>query len=37
MLGVSGKLKFNRDENGLHVTLPQKLSFPIALALKIQS
>ena len=37
LLGVSRKLKFNRDENGLHVTLPQKLSFPIALALKIQS
>ena len=37
MLGVWGKLKFSRDENGLHVTLPQKLPSQIAFALKIQS
>jgi alpha-L-fucosidase len=37
MLGVSGKLKFTRDEAGLHVTLPEKLPNQIALALKIQS
>ena len=32
-----GKLKFTRDENGLHVTLPGKLPSQIAFALKIQS
>ena len=32
-----GKLKFNRDETGLHVTLPEKLSSATALALKIRS
>jgi alpha-L-fucosidase len=37
MLGVSGKLKFTRDENGLHVTLPEKQPSRIAFALKIQS
>jgi alpha-L-fucosidase len=37
MLGVSGKLKFNRDENGLHIVLPQKPPCQIAFALKIQS
>lgn len=37
---VAGRLReieVHRDENSLHVTLPQKLSCPIALALKIQS
>jgi alpha-L-fucosidase len=37
MLGVSGKLKFTRDESGLHVTLPEKPPCGIAFALKIQS
>jgi alpha-L-fucosidase len=37
MQGVSGKLKFIRDENGLHVTLPAKPPCQIAFALKIQS
>jgi alpha-L-fucosidase len=37
MLGVWRKSKFTRDENGLHVTLPQKRSCQIAFALKIQS
>jgi alpha-L-fucosidase len=37
MLGISGKLKFNRDENGLHITLPGKQPCKIAFALKIQS
>jgi alpha-L-fucosidase len=37
MLGISGKLKFTRDENGLHVTLPEKQPGKIAFALKIQS
>jgi len=32
-----GKLKFTRDETGLHVTLPEKLSSATALALKIRS
>ena len=32
-----GKLKFTRDENGLHVTLPGKLPSQTAFALKIQS
>jgi alpha-L-fucosidase len=36
-LGVSGKLKFTRDETGLHITLPAKLPSQTALALKIQS
>jgi alpha-L-fucosidase len=31
-----GKLKFTRDENGLHVTLPAKFAGKTALALKIQ-
>jgi alpha-L-fucosidase len=37
MLGVSGKLKFTRDENGLHVTLPDKLPCQTAFALQIRS
>jgi alpha-L-fucosidase len=37
MLGISGKLKFTRDENGLHITLPGKQPCKIAFALKIQS
>ena len=37
MLGISGKLKFNRDENGLHITLPGKQPCKIAFALKIQA
>jgi alpha-L-fucosidase len=36
-LGVWGRLKFTRDENGLHITLPAKQPGQIALALKIQS
>ena len=36
MLGA-GKLKFTRDEAGLHVTLPEKPRGQIAFALKIQS
>lgn len=36
-LGTRGKLKFTRDENGLHITLPEKQPGKIALALKIQS
>ena len=32
-----GKLKFTRDETGLHVTLPEKFIGQTALALKIQS
>jgi alpha-L-fucosidase len=36
MLGVSGKLKFTRDESGLHVTLPEKHPDEIAGALKIR-
>jgi len=35
-LGTWGGLKFTRDENGLHVTLPKKETGKIALALKIQ-
>jgi alpha-L-fucosidase len=37
LLGVDGDLKFTRDENGLHLTLPAKLPSQTALALKIQS
>ena len=37
MLGRWGKLKFTRDESGLHVTLPEKQPGQIAFALKIQS
>jgi alpha-L-fucosidase len=36
-LGKFWGLKFTRDENGLHVTLPAKQPSKIALALKIQS
>ena len=32
-----GKLKFTRDETGLHVSLPEKFNGKIALALKIRS
>jgi alpha-L-fucosidase len=32
-----GKLKFTRDANGLHVTLPEKFSGKTALALKVRS
>jgi len=35
--GWWSKLKFTRDETGLHVTLPEKLPSQIAFALKIQS
>jgi alpha-L-fucosidase len=35
LLGVSGKLKFTRDETGLHLTLPAKKPCDIAFALKI--
>jgi hypothetical protein len=35
--GSGGKLKFTRDETGLHVTLPEKFDGKIAFALKIQS
>jgi alpha-L-fucosidase len=37
LLGVSGDLKFTRDENGLHLTLPEKLPSQVAFALQIQS
>jgi alpha-L-fucosidase len=36
-LGKFWKLKFTRDENGLHITLPKKQPSQIAFALKIQS
>ena len=32
-----GKLKFTRDENGLHISLPEKFEGKTAFALKIQS
>ena len=32
-----GKLKFTRDANGLHVSMPEKFDGKIALALKIRS
>jgi hypothetical protein len=32
-----GKLKFTRDETGLHVSLPEKFAGKIAFALKIRS
>ena len=35
MPGLRGKLKFTRDANGLHVTLPDKKPGDIAFALKI--
>jgi alpha-L-fucosidase len=35
LLGVRGKLKFTRDENGLHVILPGKKPCDLAFALKI--
>jgi len=31
------KLKFTRDESGLHLTLPEKFTAKIAFALKIQN
>jgi hypothetical protein len=31
-----GKLRFMRDETGIHVTLPEKLPTQTALAMKIQ-
>jgi hypothetical protein len=31
------KLKFTRDENGLHVTLPEKFGGKTALALKVRA
>ena len=34
--GWGSRLKFTRDENGLHVTLPSKLPSQIAVAIKIQ-
>ena len=37
LAGTNRKLKFTRDENGLHVTLPEKFDGQIAFALKIQS
>jgi alpha-L-fucosidase len=37
ILGNSGQLKFTRDENGLHVSLPEKPPGSIAFALKIGS
>ncbi len=37
MLGKFRKLKFTRDQSGLHVTLPQKPPGSIAFALKIRS
>jgi DNA-binding cell septation regulator SpoVG len=35
MLGVRGKLKFVRDDKGLHVALPDKKPCDIAFALTI--
>ncbi len=35
LLGAHGKLKFYRDENGLHLALPDKKPCAIAFALKI--
>jgi Alpha-L-fucosidase C-terminal domain/Alpha-L-fucosidase len=32
-----GKLKFTRDENGLHISLPEKFDGKTALALKVRS
>jgi len=32
-----GKLKFTRDENGLHVSLPEKFDGKLAFALKVRS
>jgi alpha-L-fucosidase len=37
LLGGLGKLKFTRDEMGLHVLLPKKQAGQIAFALKIQA
>ncbi len=37
LLGVRGKLKINRDENGLLVTLPKQLPSQVAFALKIKT
>jgi alpha-L-fucosidase len=37
LLGTHGKLKFSRDEGGLHVMLPELQSGKIAFALKIQT
>ncbi len=37
LLGAAAKLKFTRDENGLHITLPAEQNRTIALALKIQA
>ena len=31
-----GKVKFTRDENGLHIALPEKFDGKTAFALKIQ-
>jgi alpha-L-fucosidase len=36
MLGSSGKLKFARDENGLHLDLPKSLPSQIAVSLQIE-
>jgi alpha-L-fucosidase len=35
VLGLRGKVKFTRDESGLHLTLPEKKPCDIAFALKI--
>ena len=35
-LAGGGEVKFNRDETGLHVTMPEKFAGETALALKIQ-
>jgi hypothetical protein len=35
--GWWNKLKFTRDDNGLHVSLPEKFNGKIAFALKIRS
>jgi hypothetical protein len=32
-----GKLKFTRDQDGLHVTLPEKFSGKMAFSLRIRS
>jgi alpha-L-fucosidase len=37
LVGSWGKLKFTRDESGLHITLPEKFAGKIAFALKIRA
>ena len=37
LVGSWGKLKFSRDESGLHVTLPEKFAGKTAFTLKIRA